>query len=110
MRVLMLSQDDVYAALAPGDCERAMAEVLKAKGFQTIPAGERLVVEMPGGGGFGDPKKRDRTQVARDVKLGVVAVAQSGESTADCNQRFDQAVQLRMGRVLRKSCRFERRT
>jgi N-methylhydantoinase B/oxoprolinase/acetone carboxylase alpha subunit len=23
--------------------------------FQTIPAGERLVVEMPGGGGFGKP-------------------------------------------------------
>ena len=30
-----------------------------AKGTQVIPAGERLVVEMPGGGGHGDPAERD---------------------------------------------------
>src|SRR5271170_4467647 len=35
--------------------------------------------------------------LARDVKLGVVAAADSSESRADSNQRFDQAVQLRMG-------------
>jgi N-methylhydantoinase B len=65
---------------APGGNGRlslASGQELKAKGFQTIPAGERLVVDMPGGGGFGDPKKRDRTQVARDVKLGLVSKAQA---------------------------------
>jgi len=31
---------------------------------------------MPGGGGFGDPRKRDRAQVARDVKLGLVSKEQ----------------------------------
>ena len=60
-----------------GKLSLASGQVLKAKGFQTIPAGERLVVEMPGGGGFGDPKKRDRAQVARDVKLGLVSEAQA---------------------------------
>ena len=30
---------------------------LKAKGFQVIPAGDRLVVEMPGGGGMGRAHK-----------------------------------------------------
>jgi N-methylhydantoinase B len=51
--------------------------VMKAKGFQTIPAGERLIVEMPGGGGFGDPAKRDRAQVERDVRLGLVSKEQA---------------------------------
>jgi ornithine cyclodeaminase len=31
MRVLILSQEDVYAALSPADCERAMTEVLVAR-------------------------------------------------------------------------------
>src|SRR5277367_3217850 len=47
--------------------------------------------------------------LARDVKLRVVAAAQSRESKADCNQRFDQAVQFRMGRMLRKSRGVQRR-
>ena len=51
--------------------------VMNAKGLQVIPAGERLIVEMPGGGGFGDPKKRDRKSVERDVKLGLVSEEQA---------------------------------
>jgi N-methylhydantoinase B/oxoprolinase/acetone carboxylase alpha subunit len=35
------------------------------------------VVEMPGGGGFGDPKKRDRKKVERDVRLGLVSKEQA---------------------------------
>ena len=57
-------------------------EVMKAKGFQIIPAGERLVVEMPGGGGYGDPKKRDRAKVERDVRLGLVSEEQAKRRTA----------------------------
>jgi N-methylhydantoinase B len=37
---------------ANGVVKLASGEVLKAKGFQVIPAGDRLVVEMPGGGGM----------------------------------------------------------
>jgi N-methylhydantoinase B len=40
---------------------------LKGKGFQEIPAGERLVVLTPGGAGIGDPAERDPALVARDV-------------------------------------------
>ena len=32
---------------------------------------------MPGGGGFGDPKKRDRKQVERDLKLGLISADQA---------------------------------
>jgi len=45
---------------------------LKGKGFQLIPPDDRLVVMTPGGGGLGDPKKRNRGAVARDVAEGLV--------------------------------------
>jgi N-methylhydantoinase B len=40
---------------------------LNSKGFQEIPAGDRLIVMTPGGAGIGDPRTRDRTRVARDL-------------------------------------------
>jgi len=48
--------------------------VLKSKGTQTIPAGERVLIEMPGGGGIGDPSNRPPLAVATDVKMGLVSV------------------------------------
>ncbi|MBW6399185.1 hydantoinase B/oxoprolinase family protein [Roseomonas sp. HJA6] len=60
---------------APGGLGRLSLEsgaALKVKGLQVIPAGERLVVEMPGGGGYGDPFSRDPAQVARDVRYGLI--------------------------------------
>ncbi len=46
---------------------------LRGFGRQVIPAGDRVVVETPGGGGIGDPKKRTREKVARDVEYGLVS-------------------------------------
>jgi N-methylhydantoinase B len=46
---------------------------LRTKGFQIIPDGERLVLELPGGGGMGDPAERDPALVARDVRDGLVS-------------------------------------
>jgi N-methylhydantoinase B len=46
---------------------------LRGKGQQTIPKGEALLIEMPGGGGLGDPMKRDPARVAEDVRLGLVS-------------------------------------
>nr|WP_295463907.1 hydantoinase B/oxoprolinase family protein [Mesorhizobium sp.] len=39
---------------------------------QDIPlsAGDRVQVKTPGGGGYGDPRERDRALVARDVAMG----------------------------------------
>ena len=39
--------------------------------------GERLVVEMSGGGGYGDPKARDPALLRRDVEYGLVSAAQA---------------------------------
>jgi N-methylhydantoinase B len=46
---------------------------LRTKGFQVIPDGERLVLELPGGGGMGEPTERDPAVVARDVRDGLVS-------------------------------------
>jgi N-methylhydantoinase B len=45
---------------------------IRTKGYQTIPKGRRLLLKLPGGGGMGDPKQRDRALVARDVADGLV--------------------------------------
>lgn len=47
---------------------------MRNKGFQTIPAGERLIIEMPGGGGIGPAAERDPAAVAEDVRQGLVTL------------------------------------
>jgi N-methylhydantoinase B len=46
---------------------------LRTKGYQVIPDGERLILELPGGAGMGDPSARDPELVARDVRDGLVS-------------------------------------
>ncbi|RSE78630.1 hydantoinase B/oxoprolinase family protein, partial [Achromobacter denitrificans] len=48
-----------------------------AKGRQLVPAGERLVVHTPGGGGLGDPATRDPARLERDVRDGLVSAGQA---------------------------------
>lgn len=57
---------------ANGRIRLASGHELRNKGFQTIPSGERLIIEMPGGGGIGDVIERDPAAVAADVKAGLV--------------------------------------
>jgi len=45
------------------------------KSRTTIKPGDRLIMRHAGGGGYGDPKKRDRESVRRDVRNGYVTVA-----------------------------------
>ena len=54
-------------------------EPFTGKGTIVVPGGGRLRVDLPGGGGFGDPGERDRSAIARDVEYGIVtkAAAQS---------------------------------
>jgi len=58
---------------APGRVSLTSGRVLRGKGQQTIPPGERLRLELPGGGGFGDPRERDPKEVAADVQNGLVS-------------------------------------
>lgn len=45
---------------------------LKPKGWQHVPAGRRLVLHLPGGGGYGDPAQRDAEARALDARRGYV--------------------------------------
>ena len=63
-------------AAAPGEAGRLSLQSgaeLKAKGLAVVPPGDRLVVEMPGGGGMGPARERDPEAVRRDVRLGYVS-------------------------------------
>ena len=87
---------------ATGRLSLGSGAVLKGKGFQVVPAGDRLVVEMPGGGGFGDPFARDPALVARDVLYGLLepeqAAAQYGVAVSE-DGGVDQAETARLRRL-----------
>ncbi|MFL5331726.1 MAG: hydantoinase B/oxoprolinase family protein [Geminicoccaceae bacterium] len=62
---------------ATGRLSLGSGPALKVKGLQVVPPGDRLIVEMPGGGGYGNPFERDPTLVARDVRYGLVEPEQA---------------------------------
>lgn len=51
--------------------------VIKDKGLYQIPAGERLILQTPGGGGFGSPAEREKNRVLADVRAGLVSEEQA---------------------------------
>tara|TARA_R110002126_G_scaffold7351_34_gene36189 strand:- start:4897 stop:6645 length:1749 start_codon:yes stop_codon:yes gene_type:complete len=60
---------------AGGTIRLASGARLNGKGTQTIPSGERVVIEMPGGGGLGAATQRDPASVAADLRAGLVSAA-----------------------------------
>ncbi|MFQ5971457.1 MAG: hydantoinase B/oxoprolinase family protein [Alphaproteobacteria bacterium] len=77
---------------AKGRCRLESGRELASKAIHTVPAGDRLIVELPGGGGFGEPFERDPELVAREVRDGlltpeaarsVYGVAASAEGALD---------------------------
>jgi N-methylhydantoinase B len=63
----------------------ASAEVETAEGLQQVrkisqrplAPGDRLHIHTGGGGGYGPPEKRDRSQVARELQAGYISEAQA---------------------------------
>ncbi|MCB1547321.1 MAG: hydantoinase B/oxoprolinase family protein [Hyphomicrobiaceae bacterium] len=60
---------------AAGRLSTAAGRQLKGKGFQVVEAGDRLVIEMPGGGGYGEPLQRDLDKVQADVRSELISRA-----------------------------------
>jgi len=58
---------------AAGIVRLSSGSLLRAKGLQRIPTGDRLVLEIPGGAGLGDPADRAPAAVARDLDDGFVS-------------------------------------
>ncbi|MDT8263270.1 hydantoinase B/oxoprolinase family protein, partial [Roseomonas sp. DSM 102946] len=57
---------------APGWVGLDDGTLLRPKGYQVIPAGRRLLLKLPGGGGMGDPAARDPALAERDIADGLV--------------------------------------
>ncbi|OZI38628.1 5-oxoprolinase [Bordetella genomosp. 10] len=72
---------------APGRLLLGSGRPLRAKGRQLVPAGDSLVVQTPGGGGLGDPVRRDPALIERDLRHGLVDPEQAravyGRAAAD---------------------------
>ena len=62
---------------APGYVGLDDGTVLRGKGLQQVPAERRLILSLPGGGGYGDPQQRPREAVARDVRFGYISAQQA---------------------------------
>ncbi|MEE2995682.1 MAG: hydantoinase B/oxoprolinase family protein [Pseudomonadota bacterium] len=60
---------------AGGSVRLSSGPALNGKGTQTIPEGEKVTIDMPGGGGLGQPKMRNIALVAADVRAGLVSEA-----------------------------------
>ena len=58
---------------ARGVVKQKSGTTLRTKGYQVIPDGERLILELPGGAGMGNPEARAPDLVARDVRDGLVS-------------------------------------
>ncbi|MBV9828965.1 MAG: hydantoinase B/oxoprolinase family protein, partial [Alphaproteobacteria bacterium] len=56
---------------APGGVSLISGKPIRSKGRQTVPGGDYIRLELPGGGGFGNPAERDPQQVATDVADGL---------------------------------------
>ena len=59
---------------ARGVVKQKSGVTLRTKGFQIIPDGDRLILELPGGAGMGNPTTREPELVARDVQDGLVSI------------------------------------
>lgn len=64
---------------APGRVELADGTLLKSKGRQLVRNGQRLRLSLPGGGGFGNPARRDKSQLKADLEAGLVSAGQAAE-------------------------------
>ncbi len=49
--------------------------LMRPKGWQHVPAGRKLVMELPGGGGYGEPANRSEAARAEDETRGYLAEA-----------------------------------
>ena len=65
---------------APGEVMTEDGKKLHAKALKDLTKGEIIHINLPGGGGYGDPFKRDPERVLRDVIEGYVTADEAEKS------------------------------
>jgi len=59
---------------APTAIGRSDGEPMKGKGKQFVPHGHKVMLEFPGGAGYGKPGERDRALIKRDLARGYISI------------------------------------
>ncbi len=62
-------------SVAPTTIAQDDGSAMKGKGKQFVPAGRKVMMEFPGGAGYGAPAERDPAAVRRDLALGHISAA-----------------------------------
>jgi N-methylhydantoinase B len=62
---------------APGTVALRSGRPIRPKGRQTVPPRDAIRLQLPGGGGFGDPRARDPERVRDDVLDGLITVEEA---------------------------------
>lgn len=58
---------------------RSDGSAMRGKGRQFVPHGQKVMLALPGGAGYGDPQSRDREAVKRDLARGYISEAAARE-------------------------------
>lgn len=58
-------------------------EELTRKGARELAADTRVTLELPGGGGYGDPRRRDLEAIQEDLRDGLITTAKPNEQAVD---------------------------
>jgi N-methylhydantoinase B len=61
-----------------------------ASGRYELRTGERFLLQSAGGGGYGDPRKRDRAALRRDIAEGYVSSSAAARDYGDLDQIGDK--------------------
>jgi N-methylhydantoinase B/oxoprolinase/acetone carboxylase alpha subunit len=64
---------------ATGNVRLKSGRPIASKGLQQIPEGDCVVLDLPGGGGYGDPLQRNRERVRADLRAGYVTPGKARE-------------------------------
>ncbi|WP_374632364.1 hydantoinase B/oxoprolinase family protein [Ferrovibrio sp.] len=62
---------------APGSVALSNGTKLKGKGRQSVQRGQRLILKLPGGGGYGEPNLRQREKILGDISAEYITADQA---------------------------------
>ena len=84
---------------APGAVSLRSGRPIRPKGRQTVPPRDAIRLELPGGGGFGDPRARDPHRVLDDVRDGMITAEEARRDygvAIDAHGQLDAAATERL--------------
>ena len=90
---------DGGGAGAAGTVALRSGRPIRPKGRQTVPPRDAIRLELPGGGGIGDPRTRDPQRVVDDVRDGFITAQDARRDygvVIDADGRLDSAATERL--------------